>query len=536
MVIDHTHKETGDSPNEVLPADSSRQAAPDPRSFHVFHRGEDFYFFDRVTGTTSVINEELFGFLRMLEEGSTFEEIQAVLNQQYGEEIGGELYAGARDVLLEMSSSGMLRYDPVNVQRQEAELNALWRHKPRRIQLLMAQGCNLGCRYCYAWRNGSNQKETLMGFDVAKRSVDFLVERSGQRPNLQVTFFGGEPLLNKEVLFQVVDYCRALETTTDKRFVFEIITNGTLLTQELVEYLVREKFLLMISMDGWKEMHNYNRPSLDGTDQHEHILAIAQYANRRYEEAGLGRVKVRANLTKQYHDGPAVTKYLLDQGFSHIGVASIEPLPTGIRAPGAMTDAQIDEAAAGYRERANEALEVLERGGTPTRLQWRSISPYLEPPKPASVRGITCGAGRNTAIVDNKGYIFPCHRYEGMENYIIGNVFSGMDYEKTMGYYRKMNRNAMARCHSCWIRDYCSGGCAWLLAKENGEIADPSEHECDRRRQSMETALYVRARLRTLRPEFFTKEHGNLALENAKGICGGGGNEQQTCGSCSGCD
>ena len=352
-----------------------------------------------------------------------------------------------------------------------------------------------------------------MPFEIAKASVDHLVRNSGSRTDLQVTFFGGEPLLNLAVLKQVVFYCREMEQTTPKRFTFELITNGTLLTPDITDWIVTEKFMLFISLDGWKEMHNFNRPSMNGSDMYDTILGHALYANQQYQAAALPPLKIRANLTKQHHDWKAVGEYLASLGFHVIGVGAIEPLPHSDSTPSSMTEEQMDELQQQISDVLLSSLAKLIAGETLSYFERVQMGKIVSPPKPIALKGLNCGVARNTQVVDNRGNIYPCHRYEGMENYIIGDVFTGLDRERTMAYYRKVNGNATNRCHSCWIRDYCGGGCAWLLSKKDGHLADPTERECDRRRASMERALWMRQKMRAHFPERFTKE-GEIDLDS----------------------
>jgi uncharacterized protein len=209
----------------------------DPRSYHAFGFGGEKQLFDRSTGAVAVLDEDFWRFMADVERGKEEMAESAGCNDTF------------QSVISALKSRGFFAYTPVNHQEQEELIERLWRHHPRRIQMLMAQGCNLGCRYCYAWRNGSNQKGTLMPWAIAKASVDHLVANSGKRTDLQVTFFGGEPLLNYPVIRQVVEYCRSLEASSDKRFTFELITNGTLLSKDVAEWIVSEKFLLFVSID-----------------------------------------------------------------------------------------------------------------------------------------------------------------------------------------------------------------------------------------------------------------------------------------------
>lgn len=468
----------------------------DPRSFHVFEFRGDKLLFDRATGATMNLNVVAFETLRLL-KSHTWEATMSKLQELYPEIDQDEVAQS----LCDMSARGLFRFEDVNPAEQDEQLEVLWNHQPRRIQMLMAQGCNLGCRYCYAWRNGSNQKHTLMPFRVARQAVDYLAWRSGPRPDLQVTFFGGEPLLNWPVIKQLVGYCRELETMGRKRFLFELITNGTLLDKEVVDFLVQEKFLLFVSIDGWKEMHNYNRPSMQKDDLYDLIVANAQYANQQYRKHNLPAPKVRANLTQKYHDATAVGNYLESLGFTTIGVGAIEPLPHGNPSPSAITEDQADEMSAETDQVMADCLDKLQRKERLGPYLGTQFNKAIQAPQPRKTVGITCGIGRNTVVVDNKGNMFPCHRYEGMDAYMIGNVFTGLDRQLTMNYYRKVNGHATESCNDCWIRDFCGGGCAWLLSTLDGNIVDPTERECNRRRHSVERTLWLRTQLRNKFPD-----------------------------------
>ena len=385
-----------------------------------------------------------------------------------------------------------------------------------------------------------------MSFEIAKQAVDHLVKNSGSRTALQVTFFGGEPLLNYPVIREIVEYCRSLETVGPKRFVFELITNGVLLTPEVVDWIVSERFVLFVSLDGWKEMHNHNRPSMDGDDVYDLILKNALYANEQYTKNELVPMKVRANLTNKHHDWKAVGEYLASLGFKVIGVGAIEPLSHGDASPSAMTEDQVDELHGQITDTLVDVVNRMIAGQAVTYFESLQVRKTVGQLQPRKLKGVTCGVARNTQVVDNKGNIFPCHRYEGMENYVIGNVSTGLSREKTMAYYRKLNGNATNRCHSCWIRDYCGGGCAWLLSKKDGHLADPTERECDRRRASMERALWMRQKMRANFPERFTKE-GEIDLDSwdwgaadefneAADVVGGEPAEKTSCSSGSSCE
>jgi len=478
----------------------------DARSFHLFERDGVRYLYDVSSGRLAEVNELLSRLLELCAE-HPWEEVEAVLAREWP----GWDAAEARAAVDELCSQGFFRYEPVDVAQQRGFLDVLWRHRPRRIQLLMAQMCNLKCLYCYEEHNGSNARKRLMSFEMAKEAVDYLVERSGPRRDLQVTFFGGEPLLNKATIYRVVEYCEGLEETTDKRFTFELITNGTLLSREVVDYLIEHRFMLMISLDGDREMNNFNRPSVSGRDYHDTIVENACYADRAYKRAKLGMpVKVRANLTHEHHDLRRTVRYLEGLGFTTIGVSTVDDLPWSEGKLHACTEEDLDDIARQSREMIEEGLEELRAGRRPSPYVWKRIRKSIAEVESAHVtRGLRCGVGRNTNIVDTDGDIYPCHRYGDMQEYVLGNVKDrALDRERTMAYYRTVNRASTAHCEDCWARYICGGPCAWEVSNPNGTVHAPEEGHCRRVKEGIEQTLVLRKRMQAELPEHMPSADG----------------------------
>lgn len=475
----------------------------DRRSFHVFEMHGDRLLFDRATGTTCELNDLAFEALKSLREGNSLSSTLSALGNRYGELDLQDV----RATLGELKRHGFFQFEPVKP-AEDAAFESLWNHRPRRLQLLMAEGCNLGCRYCYQWRNGTNQKRTLMPWSIARNSVDYLIWRSGGRNDLQITFFGGEPLLNYPMIQRVVEYCRALETVTKKRFTFELITNGTLLTKNVVDFLVKHRFLLFISLDGFREMHEYNRPALDGNGSYDAIVSNAVYANEQYVKHDLTPIKIRANLTNRHHDTQKVEEAFQNLGFRLMGIGAVEPLPHGDPSPAALTEDQMDKISDDAIERLRRIVGKLAKGIRPSPVEQRVLGGARGSLEKVGTLGITCGVCRNTTVVDNRGNMYPCHRYGEMQEYIIGNIVTGMDRELVMNYYRKINRHSTTECHDCWIRDYCGGGCAWLLSDKEGKIHHPTPRECARRRRGMEGKLWLRKELRRHSPDRIQDDDG----------------------------
>jgi uncharacterized protein len=355
-------------------------------------------------------------------------------------------------------------------------------------------------------KNESNAKKMLMSREQAFQAVDHLIERSGRRHNLQVTFFGGEPLLNFQRIKDVVQYCKEAEQKNNKIFMFELITNGTLLDGEIADFVIENDMLLFVSLDGWREMHNKQRPNINGKDYHERILRNAKRMDREYKKRkSKYTVKVRANLTPEFHDVRKVVDFFQSNGFSTIGMSAIQDLPYSEgKTPGALSREQMK-----YIEKVSEEMLVEgfgrikqdERTGPYITKMLRKMVSSLS--QYHSTMGVRCGVGRNTNAVDVDGNIYPCHRYVNMEKYILGNTQTGMDEEKTKIYYRKLIESTRRTCSKCWIRPFCAGGCPWERSAPDGAICDPLPSECDSRRQGVERVLWIRKELRKANHRLF---------------------------------
>lgn len=463
----------------------------DPRSFHVFDDGNIYFLFDRATGHFLTIDANSYAVLFLIERGTELSQALDNVANAMPDELANQFRAAFMQQITTLIDNAFFRYTAVDLREQDRMIKRLLRHKRRRLQLLAAQGCNFGCRYCYAWRNGSNHKNTLMPINVGRAAVDFLIVQSAHRKDLNITFFGGEALMNFALIEDVVSYARSLEGSHNKRFHFDITTNGTLLTPAIAQYLLTEDFRVMISIDGYEEMHNHNRPTLDKRNAYQEIVDNALYLNALFTKHDKAPPKIRANLTEQHHDYCKTGRHLRELGFERVSVAIIEPLPHTDQSPSALTEDSADKLQRENFTQLRTALTTLASGGELHKFDAELLAGYTGLATPGKLKGLSCGTGRNTQTVDVKGNIFPCHRYEGMENYAIGNVFTGIDNGALLEYYTKVNKNATNRCHSCWIRDYCQGGCAWLLSAKDGHIADPTERECNRRRRSFEMSLWT---------------------------------------------
>jgi uncharacterized protein len=475
---------------------------------HLFECDGDKMLFDVASGMVVELNDFAYEFLELCRTKDWPKVVQTIQKQYPGVSIG-EL----RETLDQLKAKGLFQPPSEFSQKQQEErIQALWEHHPYRLQLVVAQSCNLSCVYCYMEKNQSNARRLLMSRQQTFQAVDHLIQRSGRRRNLQITFFGGEPLLNFQCIKEVVRYCKDAEQKHKKKFIFELITNGTLLDGEIADFVLEHDMLLFVSLDGWKEMHNKQRPSISGKDYYERIFCNAKRMDREYKKRkSKYTVKVRANLTPEFCNVKRVVDFFESHGFTTIGISAIQDLPySEYKTPGALSKEQMEE----LEEASNEML----MGGFERIREGKPASPYITKmlhkmvsslSQYHSTMGIGCGVGRNTNAVDVDGNIYPCHRYVNMEKYILGNTKTGMDEKKTKGYYRKLIESTRRTCSKCWIRWFCAGGCPWERSAPDGIICDPMPSECEDRGNGVERTLWMRKELRKANPRLFAAWSNN---------------------------
>jgi len=468
----------------------------DKYSYHVFEYNSTKFLYDINTANICAINDLAFLFFKLLCKNNWKTAIKKIQNEfsDFKEEDGIE-------IITSLMEKGFFKFEKIDKKKQKEWIDKLWKHQPRRIQLFLAQKCNLKCIYCYGENNNSNAKNKLMDFETAKQGVDFLIKRSGNRKNLQVTFFGGEPLLNFKVLKKIVNYCLFIEKKYNKIFEFELITNGTLLNKEICDYIVKKDFLLFISLDGWEEMNNTQRPSANEKNYFDNILKNAKYLVEQYRiNKSKKRIKIRANLTNKFCDLNKTYSYLENQGFDLIGIAAIESKLFENNTPGALTANQMLKLKENYNKLYLNALEDIKIGKKLSPFTNRSLQKLKQSTiKNRNILGIRCGINRNTAAVDTDGNIFPCHRYVGLDKYITGNIFSGMDYNSTIDLYNKYNDNCIEICEKCWIKNICGGPCPWELSASDGKIWKPDKKRCKQTRENVEFSLWLTYKLEEIK-------------------------------------
>lgn len=347
-----------------------------------------------------------------------------------------------------------------------------------------AHDCNLRCSYCFASTGDFKGERGLLDLETGKKALEFLIQHSGHRKNLEVDFFGGEPMMNFEVVKQLVQYGRELEKQHHKQFRFTITTNGLLLDDEAMEYINREFVNVVISIDGRPEVHDHLRKTRTGTGSYELIVpkAIKLAESRNQKD-----YYVRGTFTKFNKDFDKDVLHLADLGFQQI---SIEPVVAPEEEEYHLSAEDLPE--------INEAYERLMEAYLQRKKQNRGFNFFhfmvdLEQGPCVAKRSTGCGAGNEYVAVTPTGDIYPCHQFVGDEDFKMGSVMNGLFNQEMQQVFRASNVFTKEKCASCWAKFYCSGGCAANAQHYSGTIDEPYELGCEMEKKRLECALALKA-------------------------------------------
>ncbi len=465
---------------------------PGPR-FHLLRRDGQNIVFDCHTFATFLVDDLAYNVLSVYErERGDCQAVQREIGSQHGEE-------AVRDVLEEIEAlraDGYLVNNDALPSAPRTDSERMKRLKSSGITLMVAQSCNLCCTYCYSDVGTYNKYPALMSVEVARQAVDFLVDRSGGVEWCKVTFFGGEPLLNFELIQEVVAYCDAITRSGGANFFFTVTTNGTLLTDESLTFLCKHDIDIILSLDGPPEVHDAGRRFPDGRGSFDCVVEAA----RRIK--GCGRpLRVRATLT---HSSPSLPHLI--QFFEHeVGADDIVFSP--------VMDVSDSEASSLSRNGlCNLLVQQVEIG---EQNLWRFVEREAVPYNPLLVplgrlhhrRGavFACDAGKGMSAVATDGDIYPCHRFVGLEAFVIGDVKTGIYPEKLAAFFNNFD-DALKECQLCWAYYLCAGGCPRRRALHDGTFAPPDRERCDYYRHFYETTIGMYAVLHKNHPSLFERE------------------------------
>ncbi len=380
--------------------------------------------------------------------------------------------------LAEMEKDGALNSEPLIKEYKKSTdvVKALCLH--------ICHDCNLSCEYCFAGGGTYHTERDYMSAEVGKKAVDFLIENSGKRKNLEVDFFGGEPLMNMGAVKEIVAYAREKEKTCGKKFSFTMTTNCLLLNDDNIEYLNKEMDNVVLSIDGRKSVHNTVRHSKNGKDCYDVIL---NNALKMRKARGDAKYYVRGTFTAKNLDFSEDILFLNDAGFDQI---SVEPVVLPDGHPLAIKVEHLNAILDEYEKFTEKYLERRSDG------RWFNLFHYMidleHGPCPAK-RLTGCGAGTEYLAVTPNGDIYPCHQFAGLADFKIGNIFSGMDRPEIRENFAANCVMAKAHCKDCFAKYYCGGGCAANAYNFGGNLTAQYKVGCELTKKRLEMSLAVAA-------------------------------------------
>ena len=407
----------------------------------------------------------------------------ARLAAQYADKTNETELSEAYDQLTALKDAGKL-FTPDNYEPMAGQLKAKTSGVIKALCLHVAHTCNLNCSYCFASQGKYHGDRAIMSFEVGKRALDFLVEHSGTRKNLEVDFFGGEPLMNFQVVKDLVAYARSIEQEKGKHFRFTLTTNGMLVDDEVIDFANRECHNVVLSLDGRQEIHDRFRVDYAGKGSWERIVPKFQKFVR--ARGGKGYY-MRGTFTHANPDFLKDIQTMLDLGFTEL---SMEPVVCAPDDPSALTEEDKPIVMEQYEKLAKLMLE-RDREGRPFTFYHYMIDLTGGPCIYKRISG--CGSGTEYMAVTPWGDLYPCHQFVGEEKFKLGDVWTGVTNHEIQDQFAACNVYAREECRSCWARLYCSGGCAANAYHATGKITGTYQYGCDLFKKRMECALMLAA-------------------------------------------
>ena len=406
------------------------------------------------------------------------EEMRNALEGRFPAAAIDEAYAD----LLELYHNGLLyskdEYERFSSMMKSAPVKALC--------LNVAHDCNLRCEYCFAAKGDFGRGRMLMPLEVGKRAIDFLIEKSQGRRNLEVDFFGGEPLMNFNVVRQVVDYARSIEKQHNKNFRFTITTNGLLLTDDKIEYINREMSNVVLSLDGRKSVNDLLRVKTNGSGSYDRIVPNYQ---KLVSTRGEKEYYVRGTFTTHNLDFTTDVLHMAELGFDQL---SIEPVVSDPKLDYSIKEKDLPRVFDEYERLANVLIERRKQG---TGFNFFHFMLDLDQGPCAIKRLRGCGCGNEYVAVTPEGDIFPCHQFVGDDQWKMGNVMDGSFDTERKSEFAQYNIYSKLDCRDCWAKFYCSGGCNANSWQYEGDIRKSHTISCELEKKRLECAIMMKAAL-----------------------------------------
>lgn len=435
---------------------------------------------DVESGAVHVVDDVTYDVIEKYQDLSSYDIVDA-LSDKYDE---SEIKESIEEVE-ELKENGTLFtedvYEPIIGEFEQ-------HHKPvvKALCLHIAHDCNLACKYCFAEEGEYHGRRGLMSFEVGKKALDFLVENSGSRVNLEVDFFGGEPLMNWDVVKRLVEYGRSIEKEKNKNFRFTLTTNGVLLNDVIEEFLNKEMANVVLSLDGRKEVNDRMRPFRTGQGSYDLIVPkFQEFAKSRKDKD----YYVRGTFTRYNLDFSNDIIHFADLGFDQI---SIEPVVGPEDDPFSIREQDLPQIMEEYDKLALEYLDRKEKGKG---FNFFHFQIDLDQGPCVYKRLSGCGSGSEYLAVTPWGELYPCHQFVGDEKFMLGTVDEGITNPEVVEEFKKCNVYSKEKCRNCFAKFYCSGGCAANSYNFHGTIHDVYDIGCEMQKKRVECSIMIKAAL-----------------------------------------
>ena len=445
---------------------------------HKFKQGDMYFVLDINSGAVHVIDEMVYDILDFYPAESMVQTL-VKLKSKYSE---NQIREAIEDIDYLIEHEMLFTDDQyvhsVEFQNRSPVIKAMCLH--------IAHDCNIRCTYCFASQGDFKGERAMMSLEVGKKALDLLVEKSGNRRNLEVDFFGGEPLMNFEVVKALVDYGRSLEGPNNKRFRFTLTTNGVLLNDDNMAYINENMENVVLSIDGRKAVNDKMRYTISGDGTYDIIVPKFK---KLVENRGGKSYYVRGTFTKHNLDFAKDVLHMADLGFKSTSVEPVVAMPDD---PYALTEADLETLNAQYDALAEE---LINRHNTDKAFSFFHFAIDMGQ-GPCVVKRLSgCGAGSEYLAITPEGDIFPCHQFVGNDHFKMGNVMAGvLDFNLTTEFKNAHVYNK-EKCRSCWAKFYCSGGCHANAYNFNEDIYIPYDLGCELEKKRIENSIYIYGKL-----------------------------------------
>lgn len=436
---------------------------------------------DVCSGSVHAVDQVAYDIIALYENNPKDQVVAQVFAKHQDLGVTFEEVAECYDQVTELVSEGKLFtpdvFEPIAGQLKQKTAGVV-----KALCLHIAHTCNLNCSYCFASQGKYHGERALMSFETGKRALDFLVENSGGRTNLEVDFFGGEPLMNFDVVKQLVAYARSIEKQAGKKFRFTLTTNGVLIDDDVIDFANKEMSNVVLSLDGRKEVHDRFRVDYAGKGSWEKIVPKFQ---KLVEARGGANYYMRGTFTHHNPDFLKDIQTMLDLGFNEL---SMEPVVCAKGDPSELTDDDLPIVLDQY-EKLAQLMMQRDAEGKPFTFYHYMIDLAGGPCIYKRISG--CGSGTEYMAVTPWGDLYPCHQFVGDEKFKLGDIYNGVSNTAIQNEFMQCNVYAHPECRDCWARLYCSGGCAANAYHSTGSITGVYEYGCKLFRKRMECAITV---------------------------------------------